>query len=93
MQKVLQKTGVIEVGAQKAATANLVYDPLFGSQMFCYIFIWDAVKRLRSSNVGGALQNDNCDSDDFESMLEVDVECRFFYIIQFDYGGHFHFHI
>ena len=47
MQKVLHKTGLMEVGAQQAAAANLGYDSFFSSHKFCYIFIWDAVKRLR----------------------------------------------
>ena len=84
MQKVLHKTGLMEVGAQQAAAANLGYESFFSSHKFCYIFIWDAVKRLRSINVGEELQNDNSDSDDFESVLEVDVEGSFFSITQFD---------
>ena len=84
MQKVLHKTGLIEVGAQQAAAANLGYESYFCSYKFCYIFIGDAVKRLPSSNVGGELHNDDSDSDDFESVLEVDVQGTFFSITQFD---------
>ena len=60
---------MIEVAAQKAATASLGYDSLFGSHKFCYIFIWDAVRRLRNPNRGEELQHDNSDSDDFESVV------------------------
>ena len=84
MQKVLHKTGLIEVGAQQAAAANLGYESFFSSHKFCYIFIWDAVKRLRSSNVGKDFHNDDSDSDDFESVLEVDVDGTAFSITQFD---------
>ena len=84
MQKVLHKTGLIEVGAQQAAAANLGYNSFFSSHKFCYIFIWDAVRRLRNSTVGENLQHDNNDSDDFESVLEVDEEGNFFSITQFD---------
>ena len=84
MQKVLHKTGLIEVGAQQAAAANLGYNSFFSSHKFCYIFIWDAVRRLRKSNVGEELQHDNSDNDEFESVLEVDMEGKVFSITQFD---------
>ena len=35
MQKVLHKTGLIEVGAQQAAAANLGYNSFFSSHNFC----------------------------------------------------------
>ena len=84
MQKVLHKAGLIEVGAQQAAAANLGYNSFFSSHNFCYIFIWDAVRRLRKSNVGEELQCGNSDSEDFESVLETDIEGNFFSITQFD---------
>ena len=52
LQKVLHKTGLIEVGAQQAAAANLGYNSYFTSHKFCYVFIWDAVRRLRRLNFG-----------------------------------------
>ena len=84
MQKVLHKTGLIEVGAQQAAAANLGYNSFFSSHKFCYIFIWDAVRRLRKSNVREEVQHGNSDSEDFESVLETDMDGNFFSIAQFD---------
>ena len=49
MQKVFQ-SGLIEVGSQQAAALNLRYDSFFSPNNVCY-FIWDAVKRLRSSTL------------------------------------------
>ena len=83
MQKVLHKTGLIEVGAQQAAAANLGQNSFF-SQKFCYIFIWDAIKRLRKLNVGEDSRNDDRDSDDFQSVLDVDEDGTAFCITQFD---------
>ena len=53
MEKVLHKhkTGLIEVGTQLATAADLSYKSFVSGHKFCYIFIWDAVKRLRNSNV------------------------------------------
>ena len=84
IQKVLHKTGLIEVGAQQAAAANLGYNSFFSTHKFSYIFIWDAVKRLRRRNVDEQSQNDDSDSDDFESALELDEDGKFFSISQFD---------
>ena len=84
MQKVLHKTGLIEVGAQQAAAANLGYNSYFSSHKFCYIFIWDAVRRLRKSNARVEVHHDNSDSEDFESLLEKDTDGNFFSISQFD---------
>ena len=84
MQKLLHKTGLIEVGAQQAAAANLGYNSFFSSHNFCYIFIWDAVRRLRKSNLGEEIQHDNSDSEDLEYVLETDMEGNFFSIAQFD---------
>ena len=84
MQKVLHKTGLIEVGAQQAAASNLGYNSYFSSHKFCYIFIWDAVKRLRRLNVGEESHKDDSDNDDFESVLDVDEDGNFFSITQFD---------
>ena len=84
LQKVLHKTGLIEVGAQQAAAANLGYNSFFTSHKFTYVFIWDAVKRLRRLNVGEELRNDDSDSDDFESVLDVDEDGNFFSITQLD---------
>ena len=39
LQKVLHKTGLIEVGAQQAAAANLGYNSFFTSHKFTYVFI------------------------------------------------------
>ena len=84
MQKVLHKTGLIEVGAQQAAAANLGYNSFFSSHKFCYIFIWDVVRRLRKSNIREEFQHGNSDSEDFESVLETDMDGNFFSIAQFD---------
>ena len=84
LQKVLHKTGLIEVGAQQAAAANLGYNSFFTSHKFTYVFIWDAVKRLRKHNVGEELRNDGSDTEDYESVLDVDEEGNFFSITQFD---------
>ena len=74
MQKILHKTGLIEIGAQQAAAANLGYNSFFTSQKFCYVFIWDAVRRLRTLNFGDDSLEDGSDSDDFESVLDVDED-------------------
>ena len=82
MQKILHKTGLIEIGAQQAAAANLGYNSFFSSHKFTYVFIWDAIKRLRKLNVGEG--NDDSDSDDFQSVLDVDEHGTVFCIAQFD---------
>ena len=84
LQKVLHKTGLIEVGAQQAAAANLGYNSFFPSHKFTYVFIWDAVKRLRRLNFGEDLREDGSDSDDFESVLDVDEDGKFFSVTEFD---------
>ena len=77
MQKVLHTTGLIEVGAQQAAAANLGYNSYFTSHKFCYVFIWDAVRRLRRLNFGEDSREDDSDSEDFESVLDVDEDGNF----------------
>ena len=42
------------------------------------------LKRLRRLNVGEELRNDDSDSDDFESVLDVDEDGKFFSITQLD---------
>ena len=84
MQKVLHKTGLIEVGGQQTAAANLGSNSFFTSHKFCYVFIWDAVRRLRRHNFGEDSREDDNDSDDFESVLGVDEDGNFFSITQFD---------
>ena len=84
MQKVLHKAGQIEVADQQAAAANLGYDSFFCSHKFCYIFIWDAVKRLNSRCAVGKLQEDFSDDEEFASVLEVDDRGLFFPMSQFD---------
>ena len=84
MQKVLNKTGLIEVGAQQAAAANLGYNYFFSSHKFRYVIIWDALKRLRRLNVGEKSRKDHSDINDFESVLYVDEIGIFFAITQFD---------
>ena len=84
IQKVLHRTGLIEVGAQQAAAANLGYNSFFTSHKFCYVFIWDAVRRLRRHNFGEDSREDDSDGDDFESVLDLDEDCIFFSITQFD---------
>ena len=74
MQKVLHKTGQIEVADQQAAAANLGYDSFFCSHKFCYVFIWDAVKRLNSRSSVGELQEDFSENEEFASVLEVDIK-------------------
>ena len=69
MQKVLNKTGLIEVGAQQAAAANLGYNFFFSCHKFTYVFIWDAVKRLRRLNVGKESHKDDSDTDEIASIL------------------------
>ena len=63
---------------------NLRYNSFFSSHKFTYVFIWDAVKRLRRSNVGEESRDDGSDSDDFESVLHVDEDGKFLSITQFD---------
>ena len=86
MQKVLHKAGHIEVADQQAAAANLGYDSFFCSHKFCYVFIWDAVKRLK--RLVGAdpspIANSDSDNEEFDSVLEVDDEGQFYSITQFE---------
>ena len=84
MQKVLHKAGHIEVADQQAAAANLGYDSFFSSHKFCYVFIWDAVKRFRGLKKQNPSPNDDSDSEEFASVLEVDEEGNFFSITQFE---------
>ena len=46
--------------------------------------MWDAIKRLRKLNVGEEAGNDDSDSDDFQSVLDVDEHGTVFCITQFD---------
>ena len=84
MQKVLHQAGQIEVADQQAAAANLGYESFFCSHKFCYVFIWDAVRRLHSQQVLGDLEDDFSDSEEFASVLEVDDRGKFFPVTQFD---------
>ena len=84
LQKLLHKTGQIEVADQQAAAANLGYDSFFSSHKFCYVFIWDAVKRVKRFYVGEDTHSDTSDSEDFDSLLDVDENGKFFSITQFD---------
>ena len=70
MQKLLHKTGLIEVGAQQAAAANLGYNSFF--------------TRYRKYNLGEKFLHDGSDSEDLEYVLETDVEGTFFSISQFE---------
>ena len=82
--KSVHKAGHIEVADQQAAAANLGYDSFFSSHKFCYVFIWDAVKRFRGLKKRNPSPNDDSDSEEFASVLEVDEEGNFFSITQFE---------
>ena len=64
----------------QATAAKLECDSVFSSNKFRYVFIWNAVKRLRSSKVDRESNNDNSDGEDCESVLEMDEEGKFFSI-------------
>ena len=82
MQKVLHRAGQIEVADQQAAAANLGYDSFFCSHKFCYVFIWDAVRRLNTRSVLRESQEDFSGNEEIASILEVDDEGYFFSVCQ-----------
>ena len=84
IQKVLHKTGLIEVGDQQAAAANLGFDSFFSSHKFCYIFIWDAVRRLPRLHAVEESRNNDSNSNDVESVLDVDEDGKFYSITQLE---------
>ena len=77
LQKILNKSGYLEVADQQAAAAVLGYDSFLCSHKFTYCFIWDARARwlsLQSSSPNLTNKEDTDDDveDDGVSNIQVD---------------------
>ena len=85
IQKVLHKAGQIEVADQQAAAANLGMDSFYSSHKFCYVFIWDAIKKLPSVKSDIATGDyDSEQNNEPQSVLEVDGDGKFFTVTQIE---------
>ena len=87
LQKVLHKSGQIEIADQQAAAANLGNDSFFTSHKFGYVFIWDAVKKHQhyvDSREDDTAADEDTVADETASILEVDSNGKFFTLRQLD---------
>ena len=89
LQKILNKSGYLEVAAQQAAAAVLGYDSFLCSHKFTYCFIWDARARWlslqsSSSNVSDPEDIDDEVEHDGVSNIEVDDSGKLIGLSQYD---------
>jgi len=81
LQKVLNKSGWLEVGGQQAAACVLGEKSFVSSHKFTLLFGWDAVKRFMESHDNGTEFDQEISLDDF---LETDASGKFVSISQWE---------
>ena len=77
LQKILNKSGYLEVADQQAAAAVLGYDSFLCSHKFTYCFIWDARARwlsLQSSYSNASDPEDMDDEGEHDGVLNIEVD-------------------
>ena len=77
LQKVLNKIGNIEVSAQQAADAMLVNESFFTTHKFRYVFIWDALQRIRVARASERRCNDDASSSEDASSEDEEVSASY----------------